>query len=269
MLVGGLVCPPASAENLPLWEAGLGVGVVDFPDYRGSDQRSTYALPIPYFVYRGEKLRIDRNSLRGLLFESERVELDLSLNGSIPVDSDDNDARDGMPDLDPTLEVGPILRVHLLHPAHERYRLDLRMPLRAVITTGFDHVGWTLQPQLNLDLANPLEKPGWKLGLVAGPVFADGQYHDYFYGVASRFATVGRPAYDADGGYGGSQVIAALSKRYPKFWVGGFLKWDSLKGAVFEESPLVRDTEFLTAGFALSWVFWESKERVEAAPDPD
>lgn len=38
------------AEQLPLWEAGLGVGVVDFADYRGADERSTYVLPLPYFV---------------------------------------------------------------------------------------------------------------------------------------------------------------------------------------------------------------------------
>ena len=32
---------PALAEQKPLWEAGAGIGVLDFPDYRGSDERST------------------------------------------------------------------------------------------------------------------------------------------------------------------------------------------------------------------------------------
>ena len=37
----------ATAEQKPLWEAGAGFGVVNFPDYRGSDERSSFALPIP------------------------------------------------------------------------------------------------------------------------------------------------------------------------------------------------------------------------------
>src|SRR5690349_18042596 len=76
-------CAVLSAADAPLWEAGAGVAAVNFPDYRGSDQRSSYVLPIPYFIYRGEVLRVDRESVRGRLFESENVELNLSLNGSI------------------------------------------------------------------------------------------------------------------------------------------------------------------------------------------
>ena len=38
------------AEQKPLWEAGLGVGAMAFPDYRGSDEVNAYPLPLPYFV---------------------------------------------------------------------------------------------------------------------------------------------------------------------------------------------------------------------------
>jgi outer membrane scaffolding protein for murein synthesis (MipA/OmpV family) len=40
----------------PLWEAGLGIGAVTFPDYRGSDESQVYPVPVPYFVYRGKFL---------------------------------------------------------------------------------------------------------------------------------------------------------------------------------------------------------------------
>jgi hypothetical protein len=43
-----------SEEEKPLWELGLGMAVVSFPAYRGSDQNSTMLLPAPYFIYRGE-----------------------------------------------------------------------------------------------------------------------------------------------------------------------------------------------------------------------
>jgi outer membrane scaffolding protein for murein synthesis (MipA/OmpV family) len=63
------------AEELPLWEAGLGVAGLSLPDYRGSDQQRFYELPLPYLVYRGDFLRLDRNGITGLLFHSEQVRL--------------------------------------------------------------------------------------------------------------------------------------------------------------------------------------------------
>src|SRR5690349_18225110 len=58
------LCPALSqAEEKPLWEAGLGVGAVTFPDYRGSDQANVYPLPLPYFIYRGKFLKADREGL--------------------------------------------------------------------------------------------------------------------------------------------------------------------------------------------------------------
>ncbi len=253
----------ASAEQKPLWEAGAGIGYIDFPDYRGSDERTSYFLPIPFFIYRGEYLKVDRDSVRGRLFESDRLELDLSLNGSVPVDSDDNEARRGMDDLDPTIELGPVLNIQLLKNPADKYTLDLRIPVRAVISSELEHVGWIAQPQLNLDIADPLGQLGWKLGLLAGPLFGDRQYHDYFYGVAPQFARPDRPSYKAAGGYAGAQFITAISKRFPRYWVGGFIKWDTLDNASFEDSPLVRRNSHLTAGVAMSWVFKMSETLVE------
>ena len=67
------------------------------------------------------------------------------------------------------------------------------------------------------------------------------------------------------GGYAGTSWIAALSKRYPGFWIGGFLKWDSVSGAVFADSPLVKSANNFTSGFAIAWIFAESTAKVEIA----
>ena len=96
----------ARPAELPLWEAGAGIAVLDFPDYRGADERHTLILPIPYLVYRGEFLKADRESIRGQFYKDDRLDLHLSVNGSIPVKSGENSARQGMPSLDPTLEIG-------------------------------------------------------------------------------------------------------------------------------------------------------------------
>lgn len=97
---------PAHAEQKPLWEAGLGVGAATFPDHPGSDRTQTYVLPAPYFVYRGEFLKADRDGLRGRFFNSDRIELNLTMGASAPVDSTDNAARQGMPDLNPPSRSG-------------------------------------------------------------------------------------------------------------------------------------------------------------------
>lgn len=250
----------------PLWEAGAGVAVVDFASYRGSDQRQSYVLPIPYFVYRGKFLKIERERIRGLLLKRDRAELDISVNGTVPVKSSDNRARAGMPDLDPTFEIGPSLNLSLFESKSGDRKLELRLPLRpafAVNSSGIRNVGWLFQPQLNLDVRKISGMPGWNLGLLTGPIFADARYHQYFYGVEPQYATPLRPAYQARGGYAGMQFIAALSKRFPGYWVGGFVKLDSLRGAVFVDSPLVRTKTNISAGFAISWIFGRSQTMVQ------
>jgi MipA family protein len=256
---------PARAERLPLWEAGAGLTVLQFPYYRGSDQSEHYLFPIPYFVYRGRFLKVDRQKVRGLFFESAYGELDVSINGSPPVRSRDVRAREGMPDLDGAFEIGPSANIFLSHSADGRRRLDLRLPLRKVFFTDLKHIdngGWLAQPQVVLDYSTGSR--GWNFGLTAGALFGDARYHDYFYGVDNIQVRPDRPAYQAHGGYAGAQLIASLSKRFEKFWFGSFMKYDNLAGADFDASPLVRTREAYSGGVAFIWVFAQSEERVAA-----
>jgi len=267
----GLATTGTRAEELPLWEAGAGAAVISFPDYRGSDERRSWVLPFPYLVYRGEFLQADERRVRGVFFKTDRVELDISVSGTPPVDSSKNEARMGMPDLDATLEIGPSLNFFLLQTDDRKARLELRLPVRAALATDLSHVnlaGWVFQPNLNLDLRDALGHSGWKLGMLAGPVFSDRRYNQYFYGVDPAFATAGRPAYHASGGYAGTQFIAALSKRYREFWIGGFVKWDTLHHAVFADSPLVKTNQSFAAGLAVAWILGESSIKVEMNKNP-
>lgn len=266
-LLASLAATAPSADQLPLWEFGLGAAGISFPDYRGSDERSHYVLPLPYFVYRGEFLKADRQRVRGLFFKSNRAEMDVSLNGTVPVKSKNNRARRGMPDLDPTLELGPSLNLTAFESADKRQTLELRLPLRAVIASDFKHVtyeGLVFQPQLNLDTRHFLGETGLNLGLAVGLVFADRRYHHFIYGVDAPLATAERPAYQGRAGYAGTNVVAALSKRFPNYWVGGFVKYDTLRGAAFDDSPLLKSKHAFTAGVGIAWVFAESKTKVEA-----
>ena len=257
---------PAQAEPRPLWELGIGATGLSLPDYRGSDERRGYLYPFPYVVYRGESLRVDRQGVRGVFFESDRVELDLSIHGTPPVDSSNNRTRQGMPDLDPTIEFGPLANVTLLRDRPNERRLDLRFPLRAVIATDLKHAqraGYVFHPHLNLALRPAFLDGRWNLGFQTGPLYATRKYHQYFYGVDAQFATPERPAYAASGGYSGFAALASVSRRFSGFWVGGFARYDTLKGAVFENSPLVRRQSSYMAGVAFAWVFAQSDRKVE------
>jgi MipA family protein len=256
----------ASAEEKPLWEFGLGAGGVVFPDYRGSDETTFYPVPVPYFVYRGDFFKADRDGIRGELFDSDKIELSLSVSATIPVNSSRNAARAGMPNLRPTIELGPSIDLHLLRSHDGLMKLDLIMPLRVPVTLESSPrtTGWVFAPRLNLHLEDFAGHKGWNFGLGVGPIAADHKYHEYFYTVAPEFATATRPAYDAGGGYSGAHAIASLSKRFPGYWVGAYIRYDNLAGATFDDSPLVRQESYLAGGFGIAWMIGESKIRVES-----
>lgn len=263
--LGQLLCTRAHAEQRPLWEAGLGIGALVFPDYRGSDEMKAYPIPVPYFVYRGEFLKADREGVRGQLFDRDYAELSLSINATIPVSSEDNAARRGMPDLHPTVELGPSLDLNLWSSRDQRFKLDLLMPLRAPVTVdrSSESIGVLFSPRLNLNVEN-LARSGWNAGLGIGPVIASRKYHEYFYSVEARHATATRPAYDAKRGYSGTQVLASLSKRFPKYWIGAYVRYDSLQGAAFDDSPLLKSKHYLAGGIGIAWLIGRSKRMVEA-----
>lgn len=255
-----------AADEKPLWEAGLGVATVSFPAYRGSDQRSQFVLPSPYFVYRGEFLKADREGMRAELFESDQLELTVSGALSPPASSDDILVRANMPDLDANIEFGPQLNVKLWQAEHGARQLKLLLPLRAAFTLNSHpkSIGWVFHPKLNLDVGSLPALPGWNIGLQAGALFGDRRQHQYFYGVDVPYATADRPAYEARGGFAGTQYLVGVSKRYDKHWVGAFVRYDNLSGASFANSPLVRTRNYVAAGVAISWILGESSTRVLA-----
>ncbi len=258
LTLGALAASAPARADQPLWELGLGLGALHLPHYRGSDQSHDWLLPVPYAIYRGKIFRADREGARAVLIDSERVDVDVSLALTAPARSRDDRARAGMPDLASTLELGPNLNLRL--GQGPGWKLDLRMPVRGVVTLG-SHVkgiGWTLSPVLNLDL----QQGGWNLGLQGGPLAASRAYHAYFYDVAPAYATAERAAYSAPGGSAGWRFTASASRRVGDWWLGGFVRADTLAGAAFDASPLVRSRSYLSYGFAASWVFKVSDARV-------
>jgi outer membrane scaffolding protein for murein synthesis (MipA/OmpV family) len=257
------------AEDLPLWEAGAGFTSLSLPDYRGSSEQRDYLLPFPYLVYRGDILRLDRKGNYILLLQSKRVGLNVSADGGIPVRSGRNASRKDMPRLFPTLQIGPVLEVCLASACDAGLSIQFRLPIRTVIASDFsryDGIGFVMNPQLTVDFENLGQDSGWNFGCAVGPLFATERFHDYYYQVSPEYAVPGsRPSYDARGGYSGSLIIGSVSKRFKNTWFGAFARYDDLKRAVFEDSPLMRTRHSFMAGFGFAWVFGKSSTLVQAA----
>ncbi len=261
-----LLCLPAQGhtQQKPLWELGIGSAAMQLPYYRGSETGRGYLLPYPYLIYRGDYFNVDRDGVRGLLYRSEDTELDISLAGGVPVPSDQDGPRQGMPDLNPSLEFGPSLDLRLWDEnRHRGQKLWLRLPLRAAFSIdGRDsaHQGWIFAPYLEFSRESHAAKLEYSLSL--GPMFANADYHDYFYGVEPAYAALTRPAYRGRSGYNGSRITLLVQKRIDNFSLAGFIRLDSLNGAAFTDSPLFQSRRYHIVGFALSWILSQSNKRV-------
>lgn len=255
----------AQAESLPRWELGVGTAGISMQQYRGSDQSINYVLPFPLVVYRLDWLKADRNGVRAKVLESERAEVNLSVSAGPPVRSKNNQAREGMPDIKPMLEVGPSLDVNLWKASEKGSSLRLLMPIRGAFTvqTAPKWEGWIFQPRLNLDVPKVIGE--WNAGFLVGPMFATQRQHAYIYNVDAAYATSTRPAYTAKSGYSGTQVLLSLSRKYESVWFGAYARYDNLRGTAFVDSPLVKRRDYYSAGFAITWTFARSSEMVESA----
>jgi MipA family protein len=237
------------------------------PDYRGFDESRYYVLPYPYVVYRGDILKVDREQISGRIFKTDNLLLDISIFGSVPVRSSENTARSGMPDLDPTFEIGPSLNIKLLENKPDHYKVNLVLPVRAVFSTDFTSVrreGWVFSPRLNFEKEDVIPGTGLNLGISAGPMFADSDYHSYYYSVEPEYATSSRPSYSAGSGYSCSTLSVGFNKQHQQLIFNAFVSMDFLRGVVYEDSPLVKTKYSFIYGFTVSWIFLKSEKLVAA-----
>jgi outer membrane scaffolding protein for murein synthesis (MipA/OmpV family) len=250
----------------PVWEAGPGLALLGYPDYRGATHYNFQPLPLPYFVYRGERLRVNREGIRAALLESERLELSLSAAFALPGhDRGDDSPRAGMPKLMPTFEIGPSLDWWLDEDAPEQWSWRLRLPVRAVAASDFsrlEQAGWLAHPHLQTDRRSSAGPWSFHYEFSGGALFATRKYHDYFYEVQPQYATATRPAYEPGGGYSGARLSAFASVGRGRWKLGLGVLDDWLAGARFIDSPLVQTRNAIVVGLGLTYRLWQSDATV-------
>lgn len=247
-----------------LWELGAaGAGGLR-PAYPGSDTQLINQAALPFAIYRGKYLRAGEGGLRVRARKDDLTELDIGVSGSLGSNSSDVPARADMPNLGTLIEVGPRLKVRLpSRPSGARVTLSL--PLRGVFDlsdSGRDR-GFTFEPGLNVGW-RPWAKTSVGVGLTA--FFGDRRLNRLFYGVSplQEKPEIGRTAFEARAGLIATRLSLSMSTAVTRdMYFGSYLRFDSVRGAANEDSPLVRKTEGLTAGVGLSWTLFRSERAAE------
>ncbi len=255
--------------SLPLWEAGMFAATFNGPDYPAANTRQTNFIAAPYFIYRGEIFRIgDGSALRAVAVDTERWEVDLSLDAAFNSDSDGDSARQGMPDLDYVFEIGPQIKYRLKDYNFDqggKGKLTLKLQARAAFSTDFSgltHRGYVFHPEISYQHTN-FHFPNDRLTLEIAPIWSTEKLQDYFYEVANDYATAQRPTYDAKGGYLGTEVGVSYGLDYDqniRLFFGVNLRF--LHGAKNQQSPLFYESNTYSLGVGLLWRFYQSEQRV-------
>lgn len=242
------------------------MGAAWFPHYPGSDQERLFALPFPYFVYRGHILRSNREEgTRARFIRGRDYELSLSAGGAFPVSSENNVAREGMPDLGWILELGPKLRVHVFE-FKKRGLLRLGVAARGVLTSPtswtVEHHGTVFELEIVYDRPK-LFGDAVDFRMELSSRWATEGYHSYFYEVPAQYVRADRPRYSAVGGYLYSSLGASLGFRTDDedHRFGLFASVDSLSNSANVSSPLVKSQLNTTVGIAYITVLHRSEAK--------
>ncbi|MBP7582687.1 MAG: MipA/OmpV family protein [Spirochaetes bacterium] len=257
ILLAACLAFPGSAAGAA-FDWGFGAVPLVINHYRGSDQFKPHIIPSPYISYRGDTIEAEQSWVRGKLYANDWFALKISMIVGLAVESEDNDARRGMDDLGYMFEAGPMLIVNLWRSADRRHLLTFEAPVRQVFATDFrdiDRVGIFSVPYLNLTSAPGRWNFGWTTEFSAAVMFADRDYHSYFYTVSPAHALPGRPAYQARGGYSGIQLALILNRRVGSIQLIPFIRYDYLRGVAFEDSPLVLTLHYFVFGMGTFYVF--------------
>ena len=250
---------------LPLWEAGLFGGAVSTPAYPGAAQRSSRVLALPFFLYRGDVLRVDRSGIGARLVRTEQIEFDVGLAASLPARSDAVVARAGMPNLGSLLEFGPRVKLLLANPTSNS-RLRLELPLRAVmqVSGGVAHQGTTFEPKLVFETRE--SQSPWSFEATLALVVGDEAVNRYFYEVPPQYATPARAAYSARAGLMLVRAGVSASHKFNRdVSLFGFVRQESTAGAANRDSPLMKQRSGASIGAGFAWTIGRSSSSARGA----
>lgn len=231
----GLGQPVAGKDD---WQISVGGGARYAPDYEGSDDYAVSAIPFAGISWRdtvffgtvgGPELKVNFFKLQGPTPQNKLI-LSTTLGYSFGRDEDDNDALDGLGDIDGGLTVG----------LSADYQIGAITASLAVEhdATG-DRDGTSVEAELQYSLA--LAK---RTRMILNPsvTWADDAYMSNSFGITAMQASRssrGLPAFDAGGGLKDAGLTLALIHRLgPRLSLAGQVEYTHLLGDA-ADSPIV------------------------------
>jgi MipA family protein len=270
--VMGLCCTAlavsARAQGEPpsaRWEIGLVGGGGSQQAYPGADENTRGGRAIPYLIFRGERLRVDRGSVSVRAVRTPTFEIDFGTSGALGSSASDVKVREGMPDLGDLIEFGPRLTWNLSESA-DGGRWRIQAPLRGVfdLDNDFAYRGLTFEPEIEFTRRPP---GGWRYTVGLSAIIGSERFNDLYYQVDPAFATPTRPAYDARAGLVTWRLAASVSRWLSPDWrVFAAARVDHIAGAANRDSPLVRRDAGASVGVGVQWVLWRSQTQAQV-PD--
>jgi outer membrane protein len=240
-------------EDSASWSLGIGVAAGAYPHYPGATQSEAVIAPFPFPEYHSDRVDLDRNGLAANLFQTDRLELDFSMNGAFPVSANDNTLRADMADLELMLEFGPELQITLATWDNATLRFDVPVRGAFEVTTSQlpEYIGWNTDPRLHFE-----HKIGdWQWEIDFGALWASQKYQSVFYSVTDADVTATRPLFEAEAGMLAWRLSATVERRIGDWIMLGYLRQMDLSGSENRDSALLAQDSYLAGGVAAIWMF--------------
>ncbi len=208
-------------------------------------------------------MRADEDGgMRGRLIKKKHYEINISLGGALPANSKENVTRNGMPNLDTMIELGPGLIIHLIK--NKNTKLKLNIPIRFAISTDLTKVddrGLVFNPLLFYIHKDFFIKKAIFFASLSVR-FASRQFHKFFYQVGSEFRTPERPSYKARAGYLGTSLNLGIGHTFKK----NYMSFIGVRHSYFASSaninsPLLVNKSNTSLAIGFIWWGWSSEKK--------
>ena len=225
---------PAESESRSPWALGLGTGWLS--DYPGAAQGRIRFLPFP--VYRGSVFRIDRISgVSGDVYNNSKLDFSWNFIFQFPTESDQIPVRQGMPDLDWLLSLGPQFKYYFYRSSH--HKLFFRIPVRINTCTNFSQRTRFCGVAFNPGLRHAMWVPDWGEFTFRWEAFShSSEFQQYFFEVQPQYATAARPTFHARAGFLGFVYGMFHTLPFDGWNISTALNLYDYSLAINDESPL-------------------------------
>lgn len=220
---------PDTASTQSKWSIVIGGGGAYAPDYEGSDDYEFQPFPFASIVY-DDFIFVQGTSLGANLLNYEGLKAGPIVRYSGGRDEDDNNALDGLGDVDDSIEVGGFVG----------YELGI---WSAALTVTQDVAGGHegLLAEMSTGVAVPLSETV-SSSIEASATWADSNYMDAFFGVSGGQALrSGYARHEADAGFKDVGIAVGLNYMVTEtITVAGRAEYKKLLGDA-ADSPIVKD----------------------------